>query len=1286
MRHSHLWLIVLALLAAAVAMAAPSTTAVAVSGEVKLDGLLDEPAWSAATWQTNFLSASPAASGAPKPVDVQTRFKVLYDQNAVYVGVECDEPALDKLQARYKEHDGDVYQDDCVEVFFDPAGEGRYYHHFVVNTNGAWYDDYGADYGLVHAKLWEIPLQVGTTVDKEKQVWRVEVRIPLAGLTLKEDAGADWLWNITRERYTTGKLELMTWAPLKGNFHAPKLFGKLAGVKVDFKRFNFGLTEPQVTITGDGSGNHLLRLQTTVSNDSPTARRVVLSAGPFLQGNLVVSEPMALAPGAQQQVTLPPLKVKGNARAALVQFTVADAASGEPYKIAVKHLDSEYRPIAVKVLKPNYRQNIYATETLPELVFEIALAPDVAQKTAQVVYSLHDAQGKPVREGKVAAGKLGEAQKLEVGKLPVGAYELRLRALDKGQGTIIDHATTIRKLGPATGTEVRVDGKRNVVVNGKPTVFCGWYGGIPVEDPRAEVVALQNIQTPVVLIGMDPKPVREAFEKHGVYSIVSIAPGNLYHTFSWWKDRNIKLHQEISTQDEPSAEFVGYLKQLVDCVKSEPGLLGYYLADEPEINDSRSAYLESVYRIMQELDPYHPVMITNDTLDGIVTHGYKACDILSPDPYSSAYDYVPNFMKRCLEVATPGQALMVTPWASCGQTHFTTEWGTAPPYPYKVMRNQYLVSLAFGARGFTGYTTAFFMPEPILRYGLPPIWREVRFLEAALANTMEKPKVEADSEMASWLGQANGHTYMIVVNHKAGDRTAKISHPLLAKAGSLYVVGEARQVKVSGGGFSDKFEDGDARIYTTDPAGQKLQTLADVEKEIAAQEAACLKPGNLLHVSRGVRARSAEGYFAPWFTQYYYYAINGITDDMGWYLSHTDKPSWLELTLPKEEKIGWLVLYSPNLKDYDLQLQAADGTIYTAEIRGNFEKVATHSFAAPVPALKVRVTAIATREGTEPKRPQLSEIEAYAEPAGNVVPLKQQAVGPAATFTAPAAETGGEQVLWREDFTNFRTDTKYNWDGKDDKWVFSPEKLFTQAQPGGGLVMASNSAEGWAGMTHIFPTDKDHRYFQVKISKIEGEGYKWASISYGSSSGKPGYRGGVQSLKPGIYTVDTHYVHESFRDGSAKTSFVNVSSAGSGKNADGPIRMGPKFTYDWLQQVRRPVDGLIVTMVDGSPLPETLRAGDELLSRVYLEKPAVDVTVEALVGSNYNPVLVNGEPYVQLLKAGAKDGREWAATVKLGAKTTKFDARKGYPLMLRAVVNGGAIKDTMQTVAVGFEG
>jgi len=1023
-----------------------------------------------------------------------------------------------------------------------------------------------------------------------------------------------------------------------------------------------------------------------VTNGTAHAAQVTLTAQPFLgKTPPVASELHEVAPGASVAIELPAIKLAGNPREAVVELSVIDAATQAPVKIAVKHLDSEYRPIALRVLQPSYRQNIYATENVPELVFEVQLAPDIAAQTAQVVYSLVDAADKSVREGTVKAvaqaggtPALGLPGKLEVGKLPAGIYELRARALDKGDETIIETATTVRKLIPAAGSEVRVDGQGNILLNGKPKVFIGWYGNVPLEDPRPEVVALQDIATPVVLPGLDPKPVREAFAK-GIYSIVSIEPGRMFYTFSWWRDNKIKLHEELTKQDAPSEEFLSYLKQLVNCVKDEPGLVGYYLADEPEINNARSAYLEAMYRIMQELDPYHPVTITNDTLDGIVTHGVRACDILNADPYSSAWDYVPNFLKRCHEVSGPDKGLMLTLWHSSVQAHFTNPWGSAPAYPYRVMREQYLVGLASGCRGFTGYTSCFFMPEVLLRYGLPPIWREVRFLEPALAHPLAPPQVAADAEMTAWAGQANGQLYLIVVNHKPGARQAKIAHPALAKLKSLIVVSEGRKTPVANGGFSDKFAEGDVHVYTTDPAGAKLPTVAQVEQDLAAQEQATIKPGNLLHVSQGIRARAADGAFAPWFHQYYYYAMNGITDDLGWNLSHTDKPSWLEITLPQAKRIGRVVVYTPNLKDYDLQFQGPDGAVHVAEIRGHEKDMAEHNFQPALTTLKLRITALAVRDGAGTKNATVREIEAYEQPGqGAATPVKAvSAAGPAISFVAPTSETEGQAVLWREDFSRFETAPKYNWNATDTKWVLNTEKLSAQAQPGGGLVVASTAAEGYAGMTHFFPADPQFRYLQVKISKIEGEGYRWATVGFGESSGKVPCRSAVHTTKPGLYTVDTHYVNEGFANGTIKQAFVSVFAPGKAGS--------PKYTYDWLQLVRRPVDGLIVTMADGAPLPPVLKQGDELLYRVFLEQPALDVTVEALGGSNYSPVLINKEPYVQLLKVGAGDGREWAATVKLGPGTTPFDGSKGYPILFRAVIAGGAIPDTSQTVSVKIE-
>lgn len=1296
MRRHCLPLILCLLLCVTAALAAPTMKATVREGEVKLDGVLDDAAWAKAPWQTNFLSASSAVenAGNPKPVAVQTRFKVLYDQGALYLAAECDEPQIENLRGKYTEHDNDVYADDCLEVFFDPAGEGRYYHHFIVNVKGAWFDDYNADYGLVHGKLWDLPLQTATTVDAAAKVWRLEVRIPLAALQLKGDAGNTWLWNVTRERQAGGNLELSTWSPLKGNFHLPRMFGKLTDLNLDYSRFAVTLGEPKANVSGGAGSTSDVELQVAVTNSGPAARQVTLGAMLFLQpATAVKSAAFDLAPGATQTATLPALKVRRDQTGAPVQLTVADAATGEPVKIAVKRLDTQYTPIALDIRRPVYRQCIFATESVPELVFRVRLAGDIAAKTAQVVYALLDGNGKEVRSGKAKAAQLAGDLKLEAAKLPVGSYTLTARALDKGDETVIETSTTIRKLPAAPGSEVRIDDKGNVVVNGKPRVFCGWYGGIPTEDPRPDVVALQDLTTPVVLGGITPedvaKSIGEPFRTRGICSIVSIEPGRLLTTYKLWQrpGGGKELTEEIKKLSAPSEPMKEMLRQLVAAVQSEPGVVGYYLADEPEINDARSDWMEAVYKYMQEIDPYHPLMVTNDTLDGIVTHGYKTCDILSPDPYSPAWEYVPNFMKRCREVMRPGQAIMMTPWTSSGETHFNVEFGKDGPYPYEVTRHQFLTALAMGCKGYTGYCTPFFMPEPILRYGLPPIWRELRFLEAAAGNPQTPPTVKADAEMIAWAGQANGNVYLIVSNLKAGRRSATISHPLLKNLKSLCVASEERKVALTNGSFVDTFEEGAVHVYTSDPAAEKLTPVSAVAREIKAQQDACAKPGNLLYNRRGVLARSSDGFYAPWFTQFYYYALNGITDDVGWCLSHTDKPSTLDLTLPREEKIGRLVLYSPNLKDFDLELQAADGSRQVASIRDNFVPVAEVRFASQVPTLKLRLVALGKREGAGTQGINVAEIEAYTDAgAGPTTPLRaQESTTQAPTLPPPATETAGAPVLWREDFTKFEFNEKLNWDGKDTKWVLKPDQLRVAPKAGGSAVVTSISPVGYAGMNHFYPYNPEYRWFQVKIADIQGEGYKWLHGIFGDSSGKPGFRMGIHTNRPSTYTLDTHYVNEIFRAGTAKQCYLTMSVAGSGKNADGTGKAGPAFLLDWIQLVRRPQDGLAVTLADGSSLPEVLKQGDELLFRLFLDKPALDATVEVCGGSNYTPLAINGQTALQLVRVGAKDGTEWAAQVKLGPGTAKADYSSGYPCFFRAVLAGGAIKDTYAVAALKFE-
>jgi hypothetical protein len=125
--------------------------AVRAGETITVDGVLDEAAWKRADWNSGFTRIEPALD-QPQAAP-QTRFKVVYTDAAAYVAVECDEPNVDTIKAKTPWRDGAVWSDDCVEVFFDPADNGRYYHQVMTNSRGTIYDSHSADFGLVHSKL-----------------------------------------------------------------------------------------------------------------------------------------------------------------------------------------------------------------------------------------------------------------------------------------------------------------------------------------------------------------------------------------------------------------------------------------------------------------------------------------------------------------------------------------------------------------------------------------------------------------------------------------------------------------------------------------------------------------------------------------------------------------------------------------------------------------------------------------------------------------------------------------------------------------------------------------------------------------------------------------------------------------------------------------------------------------------------------------------------------------------------------------------------------------------------
>jgi hypothetical protein len=179
------------------------------SGDIRVDGRLDESSWYDVPWTDDFRDIE----GDIKPIPrFRTRAKMLWDDKYFYVGAELEEP---HVWATLTEHDSIIFHDNDFEIFIDPDGDNHGYYEIEINAFGTEWDlllikPYKDGGPAVHS--WEIPgLKVGVDVKgtindpgDEDEGWSVEVAIPFD--VLKECArgsvppshGSQWRVNFSR--------------------------------------------------------------------------------------------------------------------------------------------------------------------------------------------------------------------------------------------------------------------------------------------------------------------------------------------------------------------------------------------------------------------------------------------------------------------------------------------------------------------------------------------------------------------------------------------------------------------------------------------------------------------------------------------------------------------------------------------------------------------------------------------------------------------------------------------------------------------------------------------------------------------------------------------------------------------------------------------------------------------------------------------------------------------------------------------------------------------------------
>lgn len=202
-----------------VAGAAPLT------GQVRVDGRLDDAAWAAAPVLSDFTQAYPNPGAAPSE---RTEVRVLVGPDALYVGARMFDAHPDSIAAQLSRRDVFGYSD-RINVFVDARDDRRTAFAFGVTPRGVKTDTYQFDDSREDAS-WDAVWDVGTAIDSLG--WTAEFRIPFSQLRFPPRVEGERVWGFTVMRDIARRDERSTWSPWTRNSPGfVSAFGELRGLE-----------------------------------------------------------------------------------------------------------------------------------------------------------------------------------------------------------------------------------------------------------------------------------------------------------------------------------------------------------------------------------------------------------------------------------------------------------------------------------------------------------------------------------------------------------------------------------------------------------------------------------------------------------------------------------------------------------------------------------------------------------------------------------------------------------------------------------------------------------------------------------------------------------------------------------------------------------------------------------------------------------------------------------------------------------------------------------------------
>jgi len=211
--------------------APPSLRVGVLPPDLRLDGMLNEPAWASAPAIENLTMTEPTEGATPTG---RTRVQALASSRAIVFGIVCDDPDPRGIVSYTKQRDGAMSAEDHIEIVLDTFRDGRSGYTFWVNPGGARYDGLinpgGSDVNSNWDGIWEAATR------RTDAGWTAEIRIPIQTMGFKPGLTA---WNFNIQRRIQRRQETDRWASPVRDYKITQM--SRAGLLTDLPDFDLGL-------------------------------------------------------------------------------------------------------------------------------------------------------------------------------------------------------------------------------------------------------------------------------------------------------------------------------------------------------------------------------------------------------------------------------------------------------------------------------------------------------------------------------------------------------------------------------------------------------------------------------------------------------------------------------------------------------------------------------------------------------------------------------------------------------------------------------------------------------------------------------------------------------------------------------------------------------------------------------------------------------------------------------------------------------------------------------------